>query len=239
MNVDKTNIMVFGSQCIVNKLPSFEIAVDTVPVKMVPNYRYLGITLDSQLNYNKQVQRTINRVALKLKQLRRMRSFLDIKAATLVYKNMILPILEYGDIFMVGTSAENRRKMQVLQNKGLRCALNKDTDTSIKELHAKANLSQLKHRRGVHLLTHMYDQAKHEKNLKVRKKGGVETRSQNKRLLKIKKPSTERFKKSLTYRGPKRWNALPSDMHQIITRGQFNNRVKIHYDRGLCLEEGE
>ena len=239
MNVDKTNIMVFGGQRIIEMLPGFEIEVDGTPIKKVSNYRYLGVTLDNHLNYNKHVQRTIGRVTLKLKQLRRMRSFLDTRAATLVYKNMILPILEYGDIFMVGTSAENRRRLQVLQNKGLCCALNTDTDTSIKELHTKANLLQLRHSRGIHLLTHMYDQAKHVRNLKVRKEGGVKTRSQNKRLLKMKKPSTERFKKSPTYRGPKRWNALSGDMHHIASRTQFNTKVKFHYDKGLKLDGDE
>ena len=172
MNVDKMNIMFFGSQCTVKKLPDFEIVVNETPVKLVPNYRYLGITLDGQLNYNKHVQKTINRVTLKLKQMRRMRSFLDTRAATLVYKNMILPILEYGDIFMVGASAENRKRLQVLQNKGLRCALDKDTDTSITDLHRSARLLKLKDRRGVHLLSHMYDQAQRGKNLKEKKKGG-------------------------------------------------------------------
>ena len=61
----------------------------------------------------------------------------------MVYKNMILPELEYGDIFMLGTSVSNRKTLQTLQNKGLRCALNKDRDTSRDELHAEADLHQL------------------------------------------------------------------------------------------------
>ena len=201
MNVDKTNLMLFGNKKITDKLAKFEISGDDVPIKMVPSYRYLGMTLDSQLNYNKHVQKTINRVTLKLKKLRRMRSFLDTRAALLVYKNMILPMLEYGDIYLVGSSAENRRKMQTLQNKGLRCALSGDSDTSTDLLHDEAKLSKLTYRRNVHLLSHMYDQAEQGKNLKPKRKEGIITRSHGKQLLKLKKPSTEKFKKKPNLQG--------------------------------------
>ena len=81
----------------------------------------------------------------KLKQLRRMCSFLNTKAATLVYKNMILPVIKYGDIFLVGATVENRKKLQILQNKGLRCALNRDIETIVKNAKSefiKENLNE-------------------------------------------------------------------------------------------------
>ena len=113
-------------------------------------YKYLGITLDCQLNFNLHVKRIINTVSSKLKQLRRMRSFLNVRAAVMVYKAMLLPIIEYGDVFLTATSAENRKRLQILQNKGLRCALNKGIETSNADLHAEANLLQLKYRREQH-----------------------------------------------------------------------------------------
>ena len=33
----------------------------------------------------------------------------------MIYKNMILPILEYGDVFIHSASKETRKKLQVLQ----------------------------------------------------------------------------------------------------------------------------
>ena len=57
------------------------------------------------------------------------------------------------------------------------------------------------------------------------------TRSQNKKLLKTRRPKTERFKKSLAYYGPKKWNALPSDLHQTEDKWEFRklarNRVTL------------
>ena len=108
---------------------------------------------------------------------------------------MILPIIEYGDIFLVGATAANRKKLEILQNKGLRCALNRDRDSSVKDLHIIAGLQRLKGRRDRHVLSHMYDMAQQDRYLKKKRKTGVQTRSHKKKLLKIKKPITEKFKK--------------------------------------------
>ena len=62
-------------------------------------YKYVAVTLDRQLNYSKHVANMVSRASLKLKQFRRMHSFLNTKAAILVYKSMLLPLLEYGNIF--------------------------------------------------------------------------------------------------------------------------------------------
>ena len=51
-----------------------------------------------------------------------MRSFLGVKAAVMVYNSMLLPIIDYGDVFLSAASKANRKKLQTLQNKGLRCA---------------------------------------------------------------------------------------------------------------------
>ena len=199
--------------------------MNKVPLDVTLQYKYLGMTLDGQLNYDQHVQRVITNVTLKLKQFRKMRYFLNLKAAILIYKNMILPMIEYGDIFLSGATADNRKKLQILQNKGLRCALNRDKFDSVSVLHADGKLLRLKHRRDIHTLCYMYDMSQNNKNLKKLVEGGVRTRSQNKKLIKIRKPNTEKFKKSLAYRGPKRWNALPGDLHHVGSRQQFTARV--------------
>ena len=139
-NTDKTKIMMFGSTNMLNKLTPFELRLEGKVLQRVTSYKYLGITLDSQLNYNLHVKRIVSTVSNKLKQLRRMRSFLNMRAALMVYKAMVLPIIEYGDVFLSATTAENRKRLQTLHNRGLRCALNKGIETSNVELHAQANL---------------------------------------------------------------------------------------------------
>ena len=202
-NVDKRKLLVFGSTNSLAKIPRFDIKFAGVVLQTVISYTYLGIPLDNKLNFNTFVNRIISSYTAKLKQFRRMRGFLSTKAALLVYKGMLLPILEYGDIFLIGTSLVNRKKLQVLQNKGLRCSLNRDQESNVGDLHKDAKLLKLKYRREQHILNYMYEYAQVEGNLKAKTRDTVRTRASSKLLLKIKRPRTEKFKKSLAYRGPK------------------------------------
>ena len=226
-NTDKTKILTFGSTKTLEKLPPIEIKLGGTPLQAVSSYKYLGITLDSQLNYNLHVSKIIGLVSGKLKQFRRMRSFLSTKAALMVYKGTILPLLEYGDIFLTGTSVVNRKRLQTLQNRGLRCALNKGMKVSSDELHLESNLLKLKYRREQHLLNYMYDYAQIKSNHKPVPKMTIKTRSQGKTLLKIRRPYTERYKKSLSYKGPKKWNSLTADFHSNCAKVEYKRKVAI------------
>ena len=49
----------------------------------------------------------------------------------------------------------------------------------------------------------------------------VQTRSSTKKLMKVKRPYTEKFKRSLAYIGPKKWNALPERFHHSQSKPLF------------------
>ena len=67
----------------------------------------------------------------------------------------------------------------------------------------------------------MYDWAIQGDKLKDHSKPRYCTRSQNKRLLQTKKNNTEKYKKSLFYYGPNKWNSLPLELHQTDTKPEF------------------
>ena len=234
-NTDKTKIIVFGSSNVLSKVPEPVICMNNVPLQVVASYKYLGVTLDNQLSYNLHVDKLIGTVTAKLKQFQRMRSFLNAKAALMVYKNMLLPILEYGDVFISATSCDNRKRLQVLQNKGLRCALNRGIETSTDDLHAEADLLKLKYRREQHVLNFMFDQAQDPSLCRTRSLNTVKTRSSSKKLLRIKRPYTEKFKKTLAYQGPKKWNALPEPLQHTQTKVTYKAMVGNSVSRKAML----
>ena len=43
--------------------------------------------------------------------------------------------------------------------------------------------------------------------------------------MRIRRPKTEKYKKSLAYRGPKEWNVLPVEFHLAQDRTVFNKLV--------------
>ena len=225
VNTDKTKLMTFGNPNLIAKLAPFEVNYEGTPMQKVTSYKYLGVTLDSQLSYNLHVNKIIATASNKLKQFRRMRSFLDVRAAIMVYKSMILPLLEYGDIFLSAATVINRKRLQTLQNKGLKCALNKNPEYSSSDLHEEADLLMLKYRREQHLLNFMYSWSQDPQKLKTIRSGGPRTRSTKKKLLKLKRPRTERFKKSFAYMGAKKWNQLPAEFHEALDKKSYRTHV--------------
>ena len=156
-----------------------------------------------------------------------MRNVLSVKAAIIGYKGTILPLLEYGDLFMLSTSLVNRRKLQTLQNKRLRCALNKGIEIGSNDLHKEAKVLKLQFRREQHLFNFMFDWSLDPGKLKTKLATKIITRSHNKKLLKLKKPSTEKFRKCFAYLGPKKWNQLGTDFHSAPSKQQLKSLIKI------------
>ena len=147
VNTQKTKTMFYGSRARLcsEKLPDFKINGNII--KRAKTYTYLGIKLDEQLSMETHANILTKKVSYKVYQLTKIRSFISKRAALLIYKNMILPILEYGDIFLHSAPKAIRKKLQVLQNKALKCALSKDKLFDTDELHNEAKLLRLKDRR--------------------------------------------------------------------------------------------
>ena len=89
-----------GTTNVLKTLPPVEVYFGESLLQSVSTYKYLSVTIDCQLNYNQHVNNIVASVSSKLKQFQRMRNFLTVKTALLVYKSMLLPILEYGDLFL-------------------------------------------------------------------------------------------------------------------------------------------
>ena len=123
-----------------------------------------------------------------------------------------------------------------MQNKGLRCALRRGRDASTALLHEDANLLKLKYRRQQHLLNFMFDMSQQTANMKPARKVGVNTRQSNKRLMKIRRSKTERFKKCLAYVGPKQWNSLPENLHFITTKPAYKCQVELLVNQRALAE---
>ena len=228
INAQKTKYMVFGSKVRLAKpdVNNIKLSIRNHDLSRVHSYYYLGITLDEQLNYEIHAQNTLRKVKSKLIQLRTMRYFLSKQAALLVYKNMILPILEYGDIFFSALPINTRKKMQIMQNKALRIVFNKNSRESRKVLHHEAALSELKVRRKLHTLQFLYRKRLDKKLLVRRAYNKRITRSSKKLLFKLKKPNTEKFKDSLFYTGYKIWNQLPVSIQLSDDPNVFKYKIK-------------
>ena len=95
MNPIKTKLMLFGTHQVIKKLDRLEIEVNDTEFEYVSTYKYLGIYLDSILNFKKHLNMTLVSARHKLFVLKKIRPFIDKETSLLIYKTMVLPKLAY------------------------------------------------------------------------------------------------------------------------------------------------
>ena len=112
LNVKKTKCMTFGQRATVSKAHTLNILINNQPLKIAKTYTYLGITLDPSLSFSAHVAHVSATANHKTYLLNKIRKFLTSKAALNLYKAMILPYLDYGDVLYVAATSKSLAKLQ-------------------------------------------------------------------------------------------------------------------------------
>ena len=214
LNVKKTKYSIFGLKSQTRKILNHELFIDTTKIDRVYTYKYLGITLDVNLNYNKHLENVIKSISYKSLLLAKIRKYISTDVAIRIYKTMILPVLEYGDILYDGTNMKLTGKLQTLQNRCLRtCILPMQHIPTIR-LHEICSIGKLEMRRKMHLQLYMFKQ-KH--NVTIVNNRNVHTRAHEALLYTTLKPNSEKYKNNVFYKGALAWNSLSVQIRKTQT----------------------
>lgn len=232
LNVSKTKIMHFSVkkkiESVLN-LPSLHINMQRL--EYVEDFKYLGITLDRRLNFQKHFHDTMLNLNHKLYVLCKVRPFINTEIAVLLYKSHLLSFLEYGTIFFVGLPIYLKCKLQRFQNKVLRVCHKADRYTTNLALHLASKIAPLEARRKVKICNYMFKQTRQTPEiLTIPVRHG--NRSSLKRLVKVPLPRNDRFKKSISFIGPTLWNSLPTTLRMCNDYNSYRKLLKKYmYDQ--------
>ena len=205
INTSKTKVMVFGSRSKVKKAKSVTLTLKDDILKKVPTFKYLGLTLDTTLNYNHHISSVIRIVLHKMTLLAKMKKYLNNDVALLIYKSMLLPYLDYADVIFYKSNSSDLDKLQRLQNRCLRICLGYDRKFSTDRVHKQASVPFLADRRKSHVLNFMYVRKKKTHLLNNRE---IRTRAHDAPLFNVSIPRCEAYKRSVSYAGGTEWNNL-------------------------------
>ena len=109
LNLSKCKFMIFGTCHQVNRIGNLVIRYENTTLEQISSFKYLGIKLDSCLTFDEHVSYIKGKLYCKIKLLGRVHRLLDKKTALMLYKALILPVLDYCDFIYHGTSSINRR----------------------------------------------------------------------------------------------------------------------------------
>ena len=91
----KTECVLFGTHQRTSKSKPLQIKMNKQSIFESQNYKYLGVILDKNLNFNEHLEKTYRKVSSRIKLLSRVRQNINPHTAEIIYKVMILPVMLY------------------------------------------------------------------------------------------------------------------------------------------------
>ena len=193
----------------------------------VKEYKYLGVVIDSRLNFQTFRDSIINRVNLKINYFRKIRAYMTTESALLLYKGTILPILEYADFVHDFQIKYISKKLQTLQNTGLYTVYNQhtlpyDLKDSTEVIHRRSGLYRLAHRRHIHMTLFMYN---YTSRLDMLDRRDINTRRRDGILFIINDFENYRSRQDPMYRAMNAWNCLPVRIRNADTKASLRTML--------------
>jgi ribonuclease HI len=110
-------------------------------LEIVANTRVLGVIFDQRLTGAAHVQQVVDKCSKRLNVLRALTGImkgLNVKRMLALYRGYVRPVLDYGAGALMHMSVSMRKKLEVIENKGLRMILGSLPATAIVALQAEA-----------------------------------------------------------------------------------------------------
>ena len=123
----------------------------------VSEAKYLGLTLDKNLNFNKHIDITCKKANASLAFIRRNTYFCSRNVKIDAYKTYVLPIMEYAAFVWSPHTLRNINKLEAIQRRAARFVMsNYDRHSSVSEMLRVLQWSRLQERRNVQSLSIFY-----------------------------------------------------------------------------------
>ena len=159
LNVCKSKSLVIGSYHKMNNIDlNDEFILNDQHLDFTETYNYLGVILDKNMSLVPLSTKLKSCVTNKIYSLVKVRNMINTQCAITIYKQTILPLLDYVGFLLIACNISDRSDIQKLQNHALRICYNvrlRDK-VSIVHMHASAGLLSLEQRRQKQLLSLMF-----------------------------------------------------------------------------------
>ena len=162
--------------------------------------------------------------------LRKIRKYVTDEAATLIYKQTILPIFDYAGFLLISLSNSDKYDLQVMQNDALRfCKGIQLLDkVSIAKIHDSIHLLSLEQRGQKQLLNIMFIQARKGRSREII---NVNTRRQQKYVFKLESKMGGKYQKSPYFLGTRLWDNIDKESQELPCKFAFKKKIDSLYKK--------
>jgi hypothetical protein len=237
LNTKKTKSMMFGSQRRVAQVAGrLELAVGGDPLEQVSTFKYLGLWFDPSLVWDEHIKTVSSKICSRIGVLGRTRRHITTGTASTLFKTLISPMIDYGNMMWSKGPKRHIVRMQRLQNRAARSVLRCHKRSHIEDMHNKLGWLYCQTRCNItecllvgkcrHGLAPEYLASKFNLALHAH---GHRTRFSTGGCLTVPKVSSNFGQKRFPYSGAVLWNALPETVRLKADFSSFKVACKEHY----------
>lgn len=110
------------------------LSVEETSIEQVPATPYLGVTLDQHLTFTEHIDSIISKTSRALGALKRAARYIPQDTRITLYNTLVLPHLDYCATVWGTTTLTNLRRLQKIQNRGMRLVLQCHPRTHIRDM---------------------------------------------------------------------------------------------------------
>ena len=142
LNMEKSNFVMFHPRQ--KKIDSINLMIKDNPLKQEYCIKYLGVLIDSNLNWQNHVNSVIKKIKRSVGILSKLRHFIGTKTLINIYYALVYPFLTYGIIIARGnTYPSNLQSLYILQKKCVRIITFSKFDERSSPLFKRLNIIKL------------------------------------------------------------------------------------------------
>ena len=191
--------------------------------------KLLGVTIDQKLNFSEHVTKLCKKASMKLHALARVSKYMSTNKLRIIMKAFIESQFGYCPLIWMFHNRTLNTRINKIQERALRLVY-KDNTSTFTELLSKDSSFCIHHRNLQKLAIEMY-KVKHNispelmNNIFDQKDNTYDFRSEQIWEIRAVK-SVYNGTESLSFRGPKTWDMLPTDIKNSESLGEFVHEVK-------------
>ena len=219
INTDKTELLLFSNRQVNSS--DTDIIFDEIPVAYRDQARFLGVTIDENLNFKAHIDNVNTKVSRLAGILYRIKNNLTLTARKTFYNSFILPYLSYNVINWGNTNETHLKPLYLTQKRIIRCITKANYLDSTTPLFYNLSILKLQDLYRFYAALDTFEKLKkghyeitHDRN----------TRNKQNALPKYHRLS--RTQQSITFSGPTIWNTLPDHLRNINSLPNFKHKLK-------------
>lgn len=223
------SMIIRNKKKIVNK-SDINLFIENQKIECVTETKYLGMIIDEFLDFNKHVDYLCKKASSKVGLLHRIKDKISTEERICIYKTIFAPHFEYCASILFCLNESQFKRIQKIQNRGMRAVMRVNKRTSVKLMLETLNwlsVKQLIYLRTLQLIHKMCNGKvpNYLSRLIKRKQENHNYNLRNINDLNVRNLNRNNTRNSITCEGFKLFNKLPSGIKEEINCNRYKRKI--------------